>query len=194
MGLSLVSLTLALAAMAQPTRVPREIPTEQRGIPAPPKDGGSWGSEISSPKEQRQVLSALTKLRSGGRPTASLHLPLVLGPGLWDVLTRQMGMPPVGVRTQLVVPGKSGADEMAILNREEHLQALSRSMPFRALVEGFSQGLVGPATIDQRRYLQVQVAFPLRGQAVTAVRKARFTLLALVTDGTISWLELVVTR
>jgi hypothetical protein len=61
-------------------------------------------------------------------------------------------------------------------------------------MEAFTEGLVLPATSEQRQYLQVEVPFSLKGTAVTVIRRGKLVLLAIVTGGKLSWIEALVKR
>jgi hypothetical protein len=154
-----------------------------------------WGLEFAAPKEQGQVLSAVKNLSNGGSPTAWLGRPLVVGPGLWNVLRKELGMPAIGKPSSLVIPGQQMKPaEMGTLITEADLRDFGGSRQFRSLMEAFAEGLVLPATSEQRQYLQVEVPFSLKGTPVSVIRRGKLVLLAIVSGGKLSWIEALVKR
>jgi hypothetical protein len=170
-------------------------PSDEKSPPATSKAEPFWGVEFASPKEQGQVLSAVKNLSNGGSPVAWLARPLIVGPGLWNVLRKELGMPAIGKPSSLVIPGQEAKPaEMGTLVTEDDLRGFGGSRQFRSLMEHFSGGLVLPATSEQRQYLQVEVPFSLKGIAVTAIRRDKLVLLAIVSGGKLSWIEALVKR
>ncbi len=195
MGLLQKTLRFRLTMVASLTVLPASGLADEKTPATPSIAEPFWGVEFPAPKEQGQVLSAVKNLSNGGSPTAWLAKPLVVGPGLWNVLRKELGMPAVGKPSSLVIPGQQGKPaEMGTLVTEGDLQDSGGCRQFRSLMETFSGGLVLPATSEQRQFLQVEVPFSLKGTAVTAVRKGKLVLLAIVSGGKLSWIEALVKR
>jgi hypothetical protein len=195
MGLPQKTIGFWFMTMAAFGGIAASAPADEKTPPATSKAEPFWGVEFAAPKEQGQVLSAVKNLSNGGSPTAWLARPLVVGPGLWNVLRKELGMPAIGKPSSLVIPGQQAKPaEMGTLVTEADLQAFGGSRQFRSLMEAFSGGLVLPATSEQRQYLQVEVPFSLKGTAVTAIRRDKLVLLAIVSGGKLSWIEALVRR
>lgn len=160
------------------------------------RDGGQqaagaepeWGRTVPAPRHQRQALSALMNLRGGGRGTAWLRAPLVIGPNLWNILHRELGLPMLGVPSVSVVPG-GGSTEMCTLRTEEDVNAFARSSQARQVIDFFAQGSIGAASENERRNLYAEVPFPLKAVPVTAARRKALVLLMLIENDKITWLE-----
>lgn len=139
-----------------------------------------------------QALAAI----SDGQAIADTLLgePLVLGPALWAVLREidpELGN--LGIMSQAVIPmgERMQTLEMRTFLDEDSQRALLGREKFRAVAETFRQGKARPATEQERHLFYIFIPFEIEGRPLTVVDMDKYTLVVLVQEGRITWLDLL---
>jgi hypothetical protein len=159
------------------------------------KDEPKWGTPVSAPATETQVMRALADLAHAS-PGADQHLAdlFFLGPALWATLRSiDASLDQLGTPSWAVVPmgDKTKQWQMRSFVDREAVRAIAAHVKLRSVAEAFRVGTARPATLDERQLFYALIAFEIRGQPVTVVEFEGHRLVVFLDKGRITHMDLL---
>jgi hypothetical protein len=156
---------------------------------APPK----WGASVPDPNAERQAMELFAAVAGGkAKPDAVLAPVLIIGPGLWQLLSRSdAAIAKLGTPSQAMVPTGSAPQllDMRSFIEPTDRKAVVTNPALVGVARLMMQGKPRAATDAERRLFYALSPLEIAGHPMTVIDTDRLDILVFAEDGKLAWID-----